>query len=207
MYLLSENSTDIEVLTESTDSGKQLYIEGVFMQAEVKNGNGRMYKKHILESAVNKYQDQFVSARRALGELNHPSRPFVDPSEAAIIIESLEWQGNNVIGKAKVLSTPKGQIVKGLLEGGFAMGVSTRGMGSIREQGGMKLVQSDFMLTAVDCVDNPSGPDCYVDPLMESTQWIQTEQGTWVPQIDETQSNKFNEQLFLEHMERVLKSL
>ena len=207
MFLLSENSTSIDLLHEDKGAGKQLYIEGIFAQSEVSNGNGRYYTKLVMENAVSKYNKQYVEARRALGELNHPSRPHVDPSEAAIIIESLTWRGNDVIGKAKVLSTPKGLIVKGLLEGGFAMGVSTRGMGSLKEQRGIKYVQKDFMLTAVDCVDNPSGPDCYVDPIMESVQWSQNEQGSWVPDMDKSRSEEFNEELFMERIEDFIKKM
>lgn len=203
--LLIETSNDVEMLVENTAAGKVLYIEGIFAQAEVKNGNKRFYPKGIMESAVDNYKTNFVSTRRALGELNHPDRPFADPAEAAIIIESLEWQGNDVIGKARVFNTPKGQVVAGLLEGGFNMGVSTRGLGSLKESGGMKYVQSDYMMTAVDAVDGPSGPDCYVRPLVESN-WI-NKNGVWIPAINEEESDEFNQQLFLERLESFVKSL
>lgn len=186
MYLLSEHSNQIELRTENTKQERQLYIEGIFAQAEVKNGNGRIYERHIMESALDTYINEYVSKKRALGELNHPSRPFADPEHAAILIESLTWDGNNVVGRAKVLPTPKGKIVKGLLEGGFNMGVSTRALGTMTERNGAQYVNNDLMFTAVDCVDNPSGPNCYVDPLMESVQWI-NENGIWVPQNKVTQ--------------------
>lgn len=206
MKLLIEASHEVEVLHEATDSGKKMYIEGIFAQAEVKNGNGRFYSKGILESAVEAYNENFVSRRRALGELNHPDRPFADPANASILIESLTWDGNNVMGKARVLPTPQGQIVAGLLEGGFNMGVSTRGLGSLKESGGMKHVQNDFMLTAVDAVDNPSAPNAYVKQLFESTWMVRN--GVWVP-IDEEvdQGPQVNEQMFLERLENLIKSI
>lgn len=203
--LLIESSNNVETLVEQTDAGKVLYIEGIFAQAEVKNGNRRFYSKGVMESAVNAYCETYVQNRRALGELNHPDRPFADPAEAAILIEKLEWKGNDVYGKARVLNTPKGQIIAGLLEGGFNMGVSTRGLGSLKESGGIKYVQNDFMMTAVDAVDNPSGPNCYVKPLVESS-WV-NRNGVWVPVIDESQSDTFNQELFMERLEQFVKSV
>ncbi|MCK5020150.1 MAG: prohead core scaffolding protein and protease [Candidatus Peribacteraceae bacterium] len=166
--LLVEDFDEVEVLHENTESGKKLYIEGKFAVAEQKNGNGRIYPKSILESAVQTYQDTLVSKKRALGELNHPKRPYPDPQEAAILIESLEWRGNDVYGKAIVLPTPKGDIVRGLIEGGWSAGVSTRGVGTLKEQGGINFVQDDFRMFAVDVVDGPSGPGCNVAGIYES---------------------------------------
>lgn len=203
--LLMEDSYEVEQLTEQTDNGKELYIHGIFAQAEVKNGNGRYYPKNIMEQAVAKYNDKYISKRRALGELNHPDRPFADPAEAAILIKELYWDGNNVIGKAKVLNTPKGQIIKGLMEGGFNMGVSTRGLGTLSEKNGMKYVNNDYMMTAVDCVDMPSGPECYVNPLVESS-WI-NKNGVWVPISESETVEEIDENLFLERFERFVKSL
>lgn len=206
-HLLVESSDQIEVLTEQTDHGKQLYIEGIFAQANKRNGNGRIYEKHIMESAIDKYIQEYVVRNRALGELNHPERPFPDPAEAAIRITELKWNGDNVYGKALVLNTPKGQIVKGLLEGGFNMGVSTRALGSLKEKNGIKYVQNDLMFTAIDAVDNPSGPDCYVNPLMESTKWMINEStGIWTP-VDGVEQPEFNEELFLEKLEQYIKGL
>jgi len=205
---LVECSNNIEVLTEQTEHGKQLYISGIFAQAEKKNGNGRIYEQAIMESAVQKYNEQYVQKNRALGELNHPERPFPDPAEAAIRITEMSMRGNDVYGKALVLNTPKGQIIKGLLEGGFALGVSTRGLGSLKEKNGAKYVQSDFMMTAVDAVDNPSAPDAYVKGIMESTKWALNEStGVWTPVMAEDESEQINEQLFLEKFEQILKEL
>jgi len=203
---LVECSNNIEVLTEETEHGKQLYISGIFAQSSVKNGNGRIYERPIMESAVQKYNEQYVKKNRALGELNHPDRPFPDPSEAAIRITEMNMDGDNVMGKALVLNTPKGQIIKGLLEGGFALGVSTRGLGSLKERDGAKYVQDDFMMTAVDCVDSPSAPNAYVKGIMENTQWALNEStGMWTPVMDEGESEYINEQLFLEKLENFIK--
>jgi hypothetical protein len=203
--LLFESSFQVESLHENTPHGKQLYIEGIFAQANVKNGNGRMYSRSVMEQAVDSYNESYVKKRRALGELNHPDRPFADPAEAAILIESFEMQGDNVIGKAKVLNTPKGQIIKGLLEGGFNLGVSTRGLGSLVEKNGVKHVQNDFMLTAVDAVDMPSGPNCYVNSLYEST-WV-NKNGVWVHVNEQQNIQPIDESLALEWIEDFVKKL
>lgn len=207
LNLLIENTDEVEVLTEQTETGKNLYLEGIFAQAEVINGNRRFYEKKILESAADKYINEKVNKRRALGELNHPDYPFPDPDKAAIRITEMHWSGNNLIGKALVLNTPKGQTVRGLLEGGYAMGVSTRAMGSLKEKSGIKYVQDDLFMTAVDCVDGPSGPDCYPNAITESQKWTMNEKGIWVPKIDEEESDKVNEQLFLEKLEQIIKGL
>jgi len=204
--LLVEASDQIEVLTEQTESGKHLYIEGIFAQAEVRNGNGRLYPKAVMESSMDKYITEYVARNRALGELNHPDYPFPDPQHAAIRITEMKWDGNNVYGKALVLNTPKGQIVKGLLEGGFNMGVSTRALGSLKEKNGVKVVQNDLMFTAVDCVDNPSAPDAYVSALTEARKWMVTESGVWQP-VDGIEQPEFNEELFLEKLEQYIKGL
>lgn len=176
--LLTEYTNELETLTENTADGKKLYIEGNFLMTEAKNRNGRIYPKSVMEKSVEVYQKNYISERRALGELNHPNRPFIDPAEAAIMIESLTWQGNNVAGKALVLNTPKGNIIKGLLEANFKLGVSSRGLGDVREQRGVKMVNS-FLLNAIDAVDMPSGQNCYVNSLTEALEWIE-EGGVWV---------------------------
>jgi hypothetical protein len=200
--LLIESAQEVEVLTEQTENGKQLYIEGIFAQANIKNGNGRFYPKALMEVSTDAYIKNFVLKRRALGELNHPDRPMPDPSEGAILTEKLEWSGNDVIGKAKVLNTPKGQIIKGLLEGGFALGVSTRGLGSLKEsRNGYKEV-TEYMMTAIDAVDNPSAPDAYVNALVESVSWI-CENGVWKPVREE--EHQITEQMFWDKFEQLIK--
>ena len=204
--LLHEDTNSVEVLSENTDTGKRLYIEGIMAQANIRNGNGRMYERPVMEAAVQEYVDKYVSTRQALGELNHPERPFVDPSEAAIRITELRMDGDNVYGKALVLNTPKGQIIKGLLEGGFALGVSTRGLGTLKERNGIKYVQNDFMMTAIDAVSGPSAPEAYVSALTESRKWMITESGVWQP-VDGIEQPEFNEELFLEKLEQYIKGL
>jgi len=207
--LLVEASDQIEVMTEQTEQGKNLYLEGIFAQANVINGNRRIYETKVMESAVDRYIREYVSKRRALGELNHPAdRPFADPEHAAIRVVEMQMRGNDVYGKALVLNTPKGQIMKGLLEGGFALGVSTRGLGSIKEKNNTKYVQSDFMMTAVDGVDGPSAPNAFPNAIYENKQWMLNEAtGNWVPILESEEDIKFNEQLFLEKLDQFIKNI
>ena len=207
--LIIENSPIVETIVEQTESGKQLYIEGIFAQAEVVNGNKRFYPRAVLEKAVENYQRDFIDRRVALGELNHPARPDVDPAEGAILIESLTWQGNNVVGRAKVLNTPKGQIIRGLLEGGYNMGVSTRGLGDVSEKNGLSEVTA-FQLTAIDAVSNPSGPDCYVNPIMESVDgvWRPVEEQSKQPEdIDEDKLLKSFSDIFEYQFNKIKKQV
>ena len=154
MKLIAEYTEDnLEYITEATkDGGKKYVIEGIFMQAEQKNRNGRIYPKPIMEKALNKYVTEQVSKGRAVGELNHPEGPTVNLDKVSHKIESLDWKGNDVVGKATILETPMGQIVKGLLDGGVKLGVSTRGMGSLENRNGTMVVKPDFLLNAVDIV-------------------------------------------------------
>lgn len=175
MLLLRESIdfNEFEILTENRNGKKDLYIEGIFAQSELKNRNGRFYPKQIMESAVDKYNTDWVSRNRAMGELSHPdNRPMVKPEFASHLITKFQMEGNNVMGKARILNTPQGQIVKGLLEGGVKLGVSTRGLGSLSERAGAKYVQNDFLLTAVDIVSDPSGPDAWVDAINENMEWV-----------------------------------
>ncbi len=169
----SQDFNQVQVLTEETNGQKFLYIEGCFAQAEKQNRNGRIYPKAVMESAVNKYIADYVTGNRALGELSHPeNRPTVKPELASHLITSLRFEGNDVIGKARVLNTPQGNVLKGLLEGGVQMGVSTRGLGSIEERSGVVYVKDDFAMMAIDAVSDPSGIDCWVNALHESRDWI-----------------------------------
>jgi len=177
---LSEQT--VNVLTEATTSGeKKYFIEGIFAQAELKNRNGRIYPKTVMEKALESYQPM-IAARRALGELNHPPHPNVNPERASHLIEKLEWDGNNVMGRAKILTTlPMGKIAKGLIDEGVSFGVSTRGMGSITEKSGVKIVQDDFTLNTIDLVSDPSGIDCWVEGIMEGKEWVfDAATGNWV---------------------------
>ena len=174
MKLIAEyTDNNLEVLTEAKKDGSKKYsIEGVFMSAEQKNRNGRIYPKLVMEKAVDKYTTEQVSKGRAVGELNHPEGPTVNLDKVSHKIEKLDWSGNNVVGKATVLDTPMGQIVQGLLEGGVQLGVSTRGMGSLQRNNGVMGVKDDFMLNAVDIVQDPSAPSAFVNGIMEGVDWI-----------------------------------
>ena len=161
------------VITEAKDGKpKSFAIEGVFAQAEQKNRNGRIYPRPIMEKAVDKYVTEQVSQKRSVGELNHPEGPTVNLDKVSHLITKLEWNGNDVIGKAQILDTPMGQIVKGLLEGGVQLGVSTRGMGSLESKGGANYVRDDFILNTVDIVQDPSAPAAFVNGIMEGVEWV-----------------------------------
>ena len=174
MKLITEfTQSNIECYTEATKSGgKNHIIEGVFMQADKKNRNGRIYEKKILEAAVDKYVAEQVKSGRAVGELNHPEGPTINLDKVSHKITELRFEGNNVIGKASILKTPMGQIVEGLLEGGVKLGVSSRGMGSLVQKNGTSYVGSDFMLATVDIVQDPSAPEAFVNGIMEGVDWI-----------------------------------
>jgi hypothetical protein len=174
MKLISEYvSNNLNVVSEAKKNGDKSYvIEGVFMQANKKNRNGRIYEKQILESAVGKYVDEQVSQGRAVGELNHPEGPTVNLDKVSHKITDLRWEGNDIVGKASILKTPMGRIVEGLLEGGVKLGVSSRGMGSLVSKNGASYVGKDFMLSTVDIVQDPSAPSAFVNGVMEGREWV-----------------------------------
>ena len=173
MKLITESIEDIQILEEEANGKKLLYIEGVFLQADLKNRNGRVYPFGVLEREVGRYNEQYVSAGRALGELGHPDGPTVNLDRVSHKIVSLKAEGTNFIGKAQILNTPMGGIAKSLLESGVKLGVSSRGMGSIEEKNGANYVRDDFMLaTAADIVADPSAPDAFVNGIMEGKEWV-----------------------------------
>jgi len=174
MKLISEyHDSNLQVITEAKKDGKKEYvIEGVFMQADKKNRNGRIYEKSILESAVNRYVKEQVSTGRAVGELNHPDGPGINLDKVSHKITELRFEGSDVIGKASILQTPMGKIVEGLLEGGVKLGVSSRGMGSLEKKNGVMSVGKDFMLATVDIVQDPSAPEAFVNGIMEGVDWV-----------------------------------
>jgi len=174
MYLITETThRDIRFLTEATEKGeKQYFIEGVFMQSDVKNRNGRVYPQSILTKEIERYNEEFVQQNRAMGELGHPEGPTVNLERVSHIIKDLRVEGKNVYGKAKILETPMGKIAKNLLNEGCKFGVSSRGMGSLQEKNGVNYVQDDFMLATVDIVADPSAPNAFVNGIMEGKEWI-----------------------------------
>lgn len=186
MKLISEIVENVQVITEG--KSKDLYIEGVFLQSELANRNNRIYPKAVMEKEVTRYMKEYVDANRAFGELGHPEGPTINLDRVSHIITSLKEDGNNYIGRAKILNTPMGNIVKGLIEGGAQLGVSSRGMGTLKERdGGINEVQNDFYLaTAADIVADPSAPDAFVQGIMENKEWMFVN-GQWTYQnIDET---------------------
>lgn len=173
MKLITESIEDVQVLVEESNGKKNLYIEGVFLQGDIKNRNGRVYPFSVLEREVGRYNESYVAAGRALGELGHPDGPTVNLDRVSHKIVSLRAEGSNFIGKAQILSTPMGNIAKSLLESGVKLGVSSRGMGSIEEKNGANYVRDDFMLaTAADIVADPSAPDAFVNGIMEGKEWV-----------------------------------
>jgi len=173
MKLITENIEDVQILVEEKNGKKNLYIEGVFLQADLQNRNKRIYPLDILSKEVERYTEQYISTGRALGELGHPDGPSVNLDRVSHKIISLRSEGTNFIGKARILDTPMGKIAKSLLDEGVKLGVSSRGMGSLEEKNGVKYVRDDFMLsTAADIVADPSAPDAFVQGIMEGKEWI-----------------------------------
>lgn len=181
MKLIKEEVLQVQYLTEEVNGKKEHFIEGIFMQAEIPNRNGRLYRRHTLTKEVDRYNQNYVMKNRAFGELGHPDSPTINLDRVSHMITSLRPDGNNFIGKAKILDTPNGRIVKSLLDGGASLGVSTRGVGSLRPHNGYQLVQDDFHLaTAADIVADPSAPEAFVQGIMENAEWILTAKG-WLP--------------------------
>ena len=173
MKLITEVNESIKVLKEQHEGKPRFFIEGIFLQAEKKNRNGRVYPVGILRNEVDKYVGEFVEQKRAFGELGHPDGPTVNLERVSHMITELYEDGNNFIGKAKIMETPYGKIVGNLLSEGAKLGVSSRGMGSVKEKGGANVVQDDFSLaTAADIVADPSAPDAFVDGIMEGKEWV-----------------------------------
>ena len=173
MKLITETIEDIQILTEEKNGKKDYKIKGVFMQADIKNRNGRIYPVETLAKEVRRYTKEFIEKKRAFGELGHPDGPTVNLERVSHMITSLKPEGKNFIGEAKVMDTPYGKIVKNLIDEGAVLGVSSRGMGSIQQQGGRSMVVEDFYLaTAADIVADPSAPDAFVEGIMEGKEWV-----------------------------------
>lgn len=184
MFLITEERHEIKYLVEEDrkTGQKNHFIQGIFMQAEKVNRNGRVYPMHILSKEADRYNREYVQKNRAFGELGHPENPQINLDRVSHLITSLHPDGNNFIGKAKILDTPNGRIVKSLLDGGASLGVSTRGVGSLKSYNGYQQVQDDYKLaTAADVVADPSAPEAFVQGIMEGKQWI-FENGRWKEQ-------------------------
>ena len=193
MKLIREEIEKVEVLTEDVNGKKNLFIKGVFLQAEQVNRNGRMYRMPVMEREVKRYTEQYVDKGRALGELGHPDGPTVNLDRVSHKIVDLQREGNNFIGKAQILSTPMGKIAESLLKEGVSLGVSSRGIGSLRPtKEGFNEVGEDFMLaTAADIVADPSAPDAFVQGIMEGKEWI-WDGGILRERLAENAKNKIN---------------
>ena len=174
MKLIAEQIQDVEYITEAkADGGKEMKIRGIFMQADMKNRNGRVYPMNVLSKEVARYNKEFVAEGRAFGELGHPEGPTVNLDRVSHMITKLEADGKNFVGEAKLLSTPMGEIAKALIKDGGKLGVSSRGMGSIESRGGASYVKNDFYLaTAADIVADPSAPQAFVEGIMEGKEWV-----------------------------------
>lgn len=185
MLLITEifNDDVATIVEASTEGGKKShFIEGIFMQGNLKNRNGRIYPSQTLAKEMNRYNEAYIKTKRALGELNHPQGPTINADRVSHLITNMKQEGDNFVGKAKILSTPMGEIVKTFIDEGVKIGVSTRGLGSVKPTNGIMEVQDDFYLATVDIVTDPSGPDCFVNGIMENTEFyydIATQ--TWNP--------------------------
>lgn len=214
LLLLRESTDQVEILNEATAKGNATFIEGPFISCNMKNRNGRVYPKAMMEQVVDQYKTEYLNENRAFGEFLHPDYPFPNPKMAALRIDSLEWKGDVVIGKAKVLeSMDEGKKLKALIDEGFKLGVSTRGMGKLARD---KFTVEQYRMNAVDAVDLPSGQPCYFDVVNESAMWFPTETGTWVQRTVEgeiineaesaTQVAQFDLESFFERLDKALHS-
>jgi hypothetical protein len=201
MKLISEEIQDAQYLVEETNGKKNYKIRGVFLQSDIKNKNGRIYESEILSKEVDRYTKEFINKKRAFGELGHPDGPTVNLERVSHMITSLKSEGKNFIGEAKIMDTPYGKIVKGLIDEGAQLGVSSRGMGSLVQKGGANYVGKDFYLaTAADIVADPSAPDAFVEGIMESREWIwnngvlvEKELDMWKREIEQTKRHALAE--------------
>jgi hypothetical protein len=216
MKLIRESVENIEILIESSASGKKShYIKGVFLQSDITNRNGRFYPYEIMKREVDRYTKEYIKEDRALGELNHPDTIHINLDRVSHKIIELVPEGKNFIGKAKILDTPTGKIAQGLLDGGIKLGVSSRGVGSIEEKNGIKYVSHDFMLsTAADIVADPSAPHAFVEGIMEGVEWLyDSDKKVWISEQikskieSDSKSKSLSDERMLEHFEKFLKML
>jgi hypothetical protein len=213
MKLITEVVEDVKYLVEESDGVKNLFIHGPFLQADVVNRNKRVYPLNVLENEVGRYIKENVSTNRAYGELNHPDKPIVNLDRVAILIKELKQDGPTFVGKAKVVDTPMGNIVKNLIAEGANLGVSSRALGSLKaRKDGINEVQNDLRLAAVDVVSDPSGPSCFINGIMENAEWIWNDR-EWIMQEAKKEINtsirkrEFNEQVAMRVFEKVLNEI
>jgi len=214
MKLIKEIHETVNYLTEDVDGSKSLFIEGPFLVAGVKNRNGRLYEQHTMSKEVARYTEAYIDKKRAFGELGHPDTPSINLDRVSHLIVGLREDGNQWIGKAKILDTPMGNIARNLIEGGAQLGVSSRGMGSLKNVNGVNIVQPDFYLaTAADIVADPSAPGAFVQGIMEGKEWMLVE-GVWTEcdyheskQLIKQASRKEIEHISLKIFENFLKKL
>lgn len=176
---------NIEYLVEQTAQGKKYFVEGQWATADTPNRNGRIYPMSVMEGALAKYQNEFITQKRAMGELNHPSGPSINLDRVSHVIENLVMNGKAVVGRAKIMDTPMGKICQNLIDEGIKLGVSTRGLGSLIERNGIKQVQNDFFISAIDIVSDPSGPGCWINSINESVDYQVLEDGRIVEKVVE----------------------
>lgn len=216
--LIKEIVEDVQYITESTEKGeKNYFIEGIIMQGDIKNRNGRIYPSNVLIREMNRYNDNYVAKNRAFGELGHPQGPTINLDRVSHLFTELKADGSNVVGRAKITKTPMGDVVRGLIDSGAQLGISSRGMGSVKpNKQGIMEVQNDFMLsTAGDIVADPSAPDAFVKGIMEGVEWIyDVASSSWVAannfdQIEEEvkKAKKLDEALAIRAFEKFLKGL
>lgn len=200
MKLITEEISKVKFITEEKNGKKSLYIEGIFLQADIKNRNGRCYPMETLSREVSRYTNNYITKGRALGELGHPDGPTVNLDRVSHMITSLTENGNNFIGKAKILDTPMGKIASSLISEGVKLGVSSRGIGSLVEKNGVRYVSDDFMLaTAADIVADPSAPDAFVQGILEGVEWIyDASKNSWLIENTKKKIDKLTEMRQLE---------
>jgi hypothetical protein len=208
MKFLSEINEHVECLIENTAQGKKFYIEGPFLSYDTPNKNKRIYSESIMRPAVDKYIKEYVNEKRSIGELAHPPTPQINLDRVSHIIESLSFKesSKHVIGKAKLLETPMGKIAQQLMEGGVRLGVSSRGLGSIKMVEGLSHVQNDFTINTVDIVNDPSGVGCMVDAIQENAEWI-LKDGEWLQIQVDLHKKKINEKVALQKLNQLFESM
>jgi hypothetical protein len=216
MKLITEVfNEDCSVITEATENGKKnYYIEGIFMQGDIQNRNGRIYPSTVLEKEMSRYNENFIKTKRALGELGHPNGPQINGDRVSHLITEMKRDGSNFVGKAKVLGTPMGEIVKTFIDEGVKVGVSTRGLGSVKPaKNGIMEVQDDFHLATVDIVTDPSGPNCFVNGIMENTEyyydivsasWKAATVGDTISETAETLKNSFDAEKAIDELKQMV---